>query len=65
VSIKEISYSGTGRQGSVGSCISDDKQTFTLIFDNYVASIGPGVEVTENRKNCQINLDLAYPSSFQ
>lgn len=39
--------------------------SFTLIFDNYVASIGPGVAVTENRKNCQINLDLAYPSGFQ
>ncbi|KUJ19422.1 uncharacterized protein LY89DRAFT_642471 [Mollisia scopiformis] len=66
VSIKSITYGGTGcPQGSVGSFISDDKQTFTLIFDNYVASIGPGVAVTENRKNCQINLDLSYPSGFQ
>ncbi|CZR61310.1 uncharacterized protein PAC_11206 [Phialocephala subalpina] len=66
VSITGISYGGTGcPQGSVGSFISGDKQTFTLIFDNYVASIGPGVAVTENRKNCQINLDLAYPSGFQ
>lgn len=39
--------------------------SFTLIFDNYVASIGPGVAVTENRKNCQINLNLAYPAGFQ
>lgn len=30
-----------------------------------VASIGKGVAVTENRKNCQINLDLQYPSGFQ
>jgi Domain of unknown function (DUF4360) len=29
-----------------------------------VASIGTGVAVTENRKNCQINLDLRYPSGF-
>jgi hypothetical protein len=36
-----------------------------LIFDSYVASIGPGVSATENRKNCQLNLDLQYPSGFQ
>jgi len=66
VSINSISYGGTGcPQGSVGSFISADRETFTLIFDSYVASIGPGVAVTENRLNCQINLDLEYPSGFQ
>jgi hypothetical protein len=38
---------------------------FTLIFDSYVASIGPGVAITETRKNCQLNLDLRYPGGFQ
>lgn len=38
---------------------------FTLIFDEYVASIGPGVAITENRKNCQLDIDLQYPSGFQ
>lgn len=66
VTISSITYGGTGcPQGSVGSYISTDKQTFTLIFDNYVASIGPGVDVTESRKNCQINLGLSYPAGFQ
>jgi len=66
VTINEISYGGTGcPQGSLSSFIAADRQTFTLIFDNYVASIGPGVAVTENRKNCQLNLDLEYPSGFQ
>jgi hypothetical protein len=46
-------------------CISNASLSFTLIFDNYVASIGPSVPITENRKNCQINLDLAYPGGFQ
>jgi hypothetical protein len=36
-----------------------------LIFDSYVASIGPGVAATENRKNCQLNIDLQYPGGFQ
>ncbi|KAF4615553.1 hypothetical protein G7Y89_g15308 [Cudoniella acicularis] len=66
VSIKGITYGGSGcPQGTLGSFISADRQTFTLIFDNYVASIGPGVAVTENRKNCQLNLELAYPGGFQ
>lgn len=36
-----------------------------MIFNSYVASIGPGVSVTENRKNCQLNLDITYPGGFQ
>lgn len=37
----------------------------TLIFDAYVASIGKGVAVTENRKNCQLNIQIHYPGGFQ
>lgn len=39
--------------------------SFTLISDEYVASIGPGVPITENRKNCQLDINLQYPSGFQ
>jgi len=39
--------------------------SFTLIFDAYVASIGPGIAVTQNRLNCQLNIDLQYPGGFQ
>jgi len=66
VYLNGIAYGGTGcPQGTVGSYISADRQTFTLIFDQYVASIGPGVAITETRKNCQLNLDLHYPGGFQ
>jgi len=66
VYINSITYGGTGcPQGSVGSFISADRTTFTLIFDSYVASIGPDVAATETRKNCQLNVDLEYPSGFQ
>jgi hypothetical protein len=37
----------------------------TLIFDSYVASLGPGISVTENRKNCQLTVDIQYPGGFQ
>ncbi|KAE8443987.1 hypothetical protein EG329_001116 [Mollisiaceae sp. DMI_Dod_QoI] len=66
VTISSISYGGTGcPQGSVGSFISSDRTTFTIIFDSFVASLGSGVAVTENRKNCQLNVNLQYPSGFQ
>jgi len=66
VSINSISYGGTGcPQGSIGSFISADRETFTLIFDSYVASIGPGVPITSTRKNCQLNINLQYPGGFQ
>jgi hypothetical protein len=66
VTIQSISYGGTGcPQGSVGSFISADRTTFTIIFDTFVASLGNGVAVTENRKNCQLNINLQYPSGFQ
>jgi hypothetical protein len=66
VHINGVTYGGTGcPQGTVGIAISADKTTMTLIFDSYVASLGPTVAVTENRKNCQLNIDLLYPSGFQ
>lgn len=62
----QVTYGGTGcPAGTVASVISSDRTTMTLIFDSYVASLGPGVAVTENRKNCQLNIDLLYPSGFQ
>ena len=45
--------------------ISDDRSVVTLIFDAYIASIGPGISITENRKNCQLNVELLYPGGFQ
>jgi hypothetical protein len=45
--------------------ISADQSTMTLIFDQYVASIGPNIAKTEERKNCQLNVELLYPGGFQ
>ncbi|PSN65145.1 hypothetical protein BS50DRAFT_496989 [Corynespora cassiicola Philippines] len=66
VKIRGITYGGTGcPQGTLSSQLSSDRTLVTLIFDSYIASIGPGVTVTENRKNCQINVALEYPGGFQ
>jgi hypothetical protein len=63
--VQSISYGGTGcPQGTVGQSISDDRSVFTLIFDSYVASSGPGVPITESRKNCQLNINLHIPQGW-
>jgi hypothetical protein len=49
----------------MSSQISSDRTIVTLIFDSYIASTGPGISVTEQRKNCQLNVDLQYPGGFQ
>ncbi|OAL57312.1 hypothetical protein IQ07DRAFT_607431 [Pyrenochaeta sp. DS3sAY3a] len=66
VKIRGVSYGGTGcPQGTMSSQISADRSVVTLIFDSYIASIGPGIAVTEQRKNCQLNVDIEYPGGFQ
>ena len=65
VYVQSITYGGTGcPTGSIGNSFSNDRKTFTLIFDSFIASSGPGVPVTENRKNCQINVNLHLPQGF-
>lgn len=63
--LQSISYSGTGcPQGTVGQSISNARDVFTLIFDSFVASSGPGVPVTESLKACQVNLTLHIPAGM-
>ncbi|KAF3924742.1 hypothetical protein AA313_de0208933 [Arthrobotrys entomopaga] len=64
--VVSLATGGTGcPTGTVSQQISSDRSTFTLIFDEYVASMGPGVPVTQNRKNCQLNVHLHYPGGWQ
>ncbi|KAM5443274.1 hypothetical protein MferCBS31731_001595 [Microsporum ferrugineum] len=66
VHIVGVTYGGTGcPDGTVSHILSDDRQVMTLIFDQYVAQIGPGVNTKENRKNCHLNINLRYPGGFQ
>lgn len=64
--ILKVGTGGTGcPQGTVSTILSEDQTVVTLIYDTYVASIGPGIAVTEQRKNCQLTLELQYPGGFQ
>ncbi|KAJ3087665.1 hypothetical protein HK102_010546 [Quaeritorhiza haematococci] len=64
--IQSISYGGSGcPQGSVGINFNPTRNAFTLLFDQFVASVGPDVAFTERIKNCQLNIDLRLPAGWQ
>jgi hypothetical protein len=65
VHIVGLQYGGTGcPAGTAAVDLSEDRQAFTVIFDQFVAHTGPGVSITESRKNCQLNLTLHVPHGF-
>jgi hypothetical protein len=65
VYVESISYGGTGcPQGTVAQSFSNDRTAFTLIFDSYIASTGPGLPITESRKACQLNVNLHVPQGW-
>lgn len=64
--VTSISYEGSGcPQGAVGQSYAGDRKTFTLIFDQFVASAGPLVPSTEAKKDCELTLMLNVPSTFR
>jgi len=66
ISFTDISYGGSGcSAGSVANITNDDHTILTLEFAELIAAVGPGVPVTQHRKNCQITLDIHYPGGFQ
>lgn len=66
VFIKTFTYGGSGcPAGTVRNATDSSKTILTLIYDQYIASIGPGTSVSDRRKNCQINLDIHYPQGWQ
>jgi len=63
--VQSLSYGGSGcPQGSVGQALNPSQDTFTLVFDQFVASTGPGIPVTEARKNCQLNVNVSAPAGW-
>ncbi|KAI9141041.1 hypothetical protein BKA69DRAFT_1076887 [Paraphysoderma sedebokerense] len=66
VYLEDIKYAGSGcPAGSASAAFNDERTTFTVLFDNYIASAGPGIPIGENRKNCQLNLKVHIPPGYQ
>lgn len=65
VTIKSIDTFGTGcPSGTSVSRIADDGKSFIVGFDEYIAEAGPGIPRRDNRKVCQITVDLKIPNGF-
>ena len=63
--IKSLTYGGTGcPQGTVAGALAPDLKSFTLIFDSFIASSGPGSKPKDLYKSCQINVNMVYPPGF-
>jgi hypothetical protein len=60
--VQSVSYGGSGCPGgTVSNSFANDRLSFTLIFDTFIASSGTGVPATEARKNCQLNINVRVP----
>lgn len=65
VTIQSISWAGSGcPPGSVQGSMAPDAQAFSLLFSQYIASAGPGIPVTQNRKNCDLLVRLRFPQGW-
>jgi hypothetical protein len=64
--LRGFTYGGKGcPQGSVRLVTNANGTETHLVFDSFVARIGPTVDVSANRVDCQMNFDLAYEKNWQ
>jgi len=65
VYIKGVKYAGSGcKAGSVNWALASDGSNVNVIFDSFQASVGDGILITDNRKNCQLIFELQYPQGW-
>lgn len=65
VRIEGFTYAGSGcPAGSISDNLATDGQALTLLFDSFVASVGPGIPFSEKRKNCAITVKLRFPQGW-
>ncbi|MGY6215265.1 DUF4360 domain-containing protein [Methylolobus aquaticus] len=63
--IEGVNYGGSGcPQGSASVSIAADGSNFMAIFDQYIASIGPGTPSGDYRKFCQLDVNLHVPAGW-
>ena len=67
VTITGVNYGGSGcKAGTAHISNSPDWTTFTIIFDEYSPTIGPGSKfVSDSVKQCNINFKVNYPPGYQ
>lgn len=65
VEIRRITYSGPGCvDGSVAANVAPDAQAFTLIFDSFLAEVGPTTPGGRAKTSCRVTIDLRFPQGW-
>ncbi|PPQ96889.1 hypothetical protein CVT26_005869 [Gymnopilus dilepis] len=63
--ITSLGINGSGcPPGSTYYVLSADRTAVTVTFSSYWAEAGPGIAISQNRKNCQLTFGVAVPSGF-
>lgn len=65
VYVKRLTLSGSGCAAStVNSHMSSDAKAFTLLFDDFIAEVGPNVPQGKQRSKCRVIIDLQFPQGW-
>ncbi|ROO59253.1 uncharacterized protein DUF4360 [Micromonospora sp. Llam0] len=65
VVIDLVAMAGSGcRPGTADVAVSPDNTAFTTIYSDYLVQAGPGISVTEGRRNCQLNVLVHAPAGY-
>ncbi|KAG8839917.1 hypothetical protein FRC18_000040 [Serendipita sp. 400] len=65
VNITSVGVNGSGCPvGTVYAVLDPTSTSFTVTFSNYIASAGPGIAITENRRNCRVTLGVHVPGGY-
>lgn len=66
VAVEVATANGSGcPDGTATATLASDNSSITISYDSYTALTGPGVDATEQRKNCQISLRVAVPAGYR
>ncbi|PUU74603.1 hypothetical protein B9Z19DRAFT_1068074 [Tuber borchii] len=66
VIVTGVTYAGSGcKAGTAHISNSPDWSTFTIIFDDFNPTIGPGSKISDQVKNCNLNFQANYPPGYQ
>jgi hypothetical protein len=64
--VTSVAYAGSGcSPGSVSYAVNDENQGVSFSTTELLVSLGPGKKLDDLNKNCQVNMRIEYPESFQ
>ncbi|KAH9481340.1 putative secreted protein [Psilocybe cubensis] len=55
---------GSGCPPGSASYYIDDNAALNVVYSSFYAEAGPGIPISENRKNCQLTLGVRVPQGF-